>query len=404
MSDSRRLLRLTGCLLAALLVGTPQIWAQAIGSGLASGPNPMRRRSVVPADYVPQHERAMQRSSQETWTAEFLGQTPQPRAANRSLAPLAMPEEIMPGDAVLADDAIIGGPILQEDMPGGEFGDDCACNGDGCGLCQQGIWAVLCAARRRTEYYYGVTGFSGPVNRGGTGSFGFEGGFNTGSPLFGGWRGLGVQAGLGGTLTNFNGADITHDMRNQAFVTLGFFRRVDWGLQGGLVVDHMHDDWYANVDLNQVRGELSWVVPAGTELGFMFAASNDDDIVEGVLQTGTALPTTVRETWQVNDTYSIFVRHTYSEGGYVKAFAGWSGNSDGVLGAEGFVPLSDNWALRNSFTYVIPEEGPLDRGNEQESWNLSMQVVWYPRGRECGKDYYRPLFNVANNGTMFIDR
>jgi hypothetical protein len=294
---------------------------------------------------------------------------------------------------------------VEGDMMPGEMGDGCACGGAGCGLCQQGIWAVLCEARQRTEWYHGVTAFTGPVNRGSTGSFGFEGGFNTGSPLFGGWRGLGVQAGLGGTVANFNGSDITHDTRNQAFVTLGLFRRVDWGLQGGVVVDHMHDDWYANVDLSQIRGEFSWVVPQGSELGFLFAASNDDDVVEGVLQTGTALPTTIRETWSLNDYYAIFLRHTYCEGGYIKAFAGWTGTSDGILGAEGFVPLNDNWSLRNSFTYIIPEEGQLDGGHEQESWNLSMQLVWQPCGRNnCGKDYYRPLFNVANNGTMFINR
>jgi hypothetical protein len=391
-------------LLAVMLFASTSASAQYVGT-----PNPMRP-SVVRAQYVAPQERMTQFAPHDSFTDEFLGTAPHSRIASRSLAPIPMAEEIPPGNAVLD-----GGPLMDEvladdviadgEMMPGEYGDGCSCGGAGCGLCQQGIWAVLCQARQRTEWYHGVTAFTGPVNRGGTGSFGFEGGFNTASPLFGGWRGLGVQAGLGGTITNFNGADITRDQRNQAFITLGLFRRVDWGLQGGIVIDHIHDDWYANVDLSQLRGELSWVVPQGSELGFMFAASNDDDIVDGVLQTGTALPTTIRETWTLNDYYAIFMRHTYCNGGYIKAFAGWTGTSDGILGAEGVVPLSDNWSLRNSFTYIIPEQGPLDGGNVQEAWNLSMLLVWQPWGRSnCGKDYYRPLLNVANNGTMFINR
>jgi hypothetical protein len=367
-------------------------------------PNPMRQ-SVVPAQYVPRHERMVQHASPSTFTDEFLGTAPRMRPASRSLAPIAMPEEIPADEAIVEESPMMGEMMADGELMPDGMGDGCACGGAGCGLCQQGIWAVLCEARQRTEWYHGATAFTGPINRGGTGSFGFEGGLNTASPLFWGWRGLGVQAGLGGTISNFNGSDITRDQRNQTFVTLGLFRRVDWGLQGGIVVDHLHDDWYANVDLSQIRGEFSWVVPQGSELGMMFAASNDDDVANGVLQTGTALPTTIRETWTVNDYYSIFLRHTYSQGGYIKVFAGWTGTSDGILGAEGFVPLNNNWSLRNSFTYIIPEEGPLDGGNGQEAWNLSMQLVWQPGGRNrCGTDYYRPLLNVANNGSMFVNR
>lgn len=403
MSVTHRILRLTGCLLVAICMATPQAWAQAVGSGLMGQGNPMRSSGVAQAQYVQQHDHNMHRAPQGMLTAEFLGQTPRSRPMPPSLAPLAMPNSAMPEGTIILDDAMVDDPAMQHAMHG-EFG-DCACDGGGCGLCQRGIWAVLCESRRRTEYFYGVTSFAGPMNRGGTGSFGFEGGLNTASPLFGGWRGLGVQAGFNGTSTNFNGANFTTDTRTQAFVTLGLFRRVDWGLQGGVVIDHLHEDWYANGDISQIRGELSWVVPQGSELGMFFTASNDDETVDGVLQNGTAIPTTIRETWQINDIYAIFLRHTFCGGGYAKAFAGWTGTSDGVLGAEAFVPLSDNWALRNSFTYIVPEEGPLDGGHEQEFWNLSMQVVWTPYGRCDGtRDYYRPLFNVANNGTMFVNR
>jgi hypothetical protein len=186
MSDSRRSLWFTAALLAGMLLTAAPSQAQTVGSGaIGHAPNPMRRQSVVPAGYAPQQETMTQRPGAGMWADEFLGTAPRPRPVSHSLAPLAMPEEIEAGDSTWAGDSIMGDAIIDDSMPG-EFGDGCACGGDGCGLCQQGIWAVLCEARQRTEYYHGVTSFSGPVNRGGTGSFGFEGGAQHGlAPV---WR------------------------------------------------------------------------------------------------------------------------------------------------------------------------------------------------------------------------
>lgn len=405
MSDLRPSVWFAGSLLAVVLLCASQSVGQAIGSGVLSDSNARSSRA----------------RSQEIAVADYMAAVPRPSYANmrrpmgpdprqsrtwptgQSVVPEAMPENA-------STDGAVEGEIVEEaadehahveGFPGGL----CSCGGSGCEVCQCGIWAVLAAARQRSEVFYGVTAFTGPVNRGGTGSFGFEGGLNTGSPLFGGWRGLGFQTGMAGTLSNFNGSNFTRDTRNQLFFTVGFFRRVDWGLQGGLVIDHVHDDWYANVDLTQLRGEFSWMFPQGTDVGFMFAGSNDTKVVTGVFQTGQVLQTTVTETWSVNDYYAFFLRHTTVCGGYARVFAGWSGTSDGVLGAESYTPLNGEWSLRNSFTYFLPEQGPLDGGNVKEAWNLSMQMVWCPGGNNgCGRDYYRPLFNVANNGTMFIER
>ena len=115
----------------------------------------------------------------------------------------------------------------------------------------------------------GVQGFTGPANRGGSGSFGFHEGFNWGLPL----GGLAWQWGANWTQNNFDGSIFTADQRNQILLTAGLFRRVDWGLQGGVVVDYLHDDWYTTANLLQLRGELSWVYPYAHELGFWFATS-----------------------------------------------------------------------------------------------------------------------------------
>jgi len=106
----------------------------------------------------------------------------------------------------------------------------------------------------RFEFFAGVQGFSGPPNfpaglaatdRAGTGSFGFHQGLNEGRSLLP-WLGIdwGAQLGARATQNNGSGAAFTADERHQVFVTGGFFRRVDYGLQMGLVVDYLNDDWY----------------------------------------------------------------------------------------------------------------------------------------------------------------
>jgi hypothetical protein len=73
--------------------------------------------------------------------------------------------------------------------------------------------------------------------------------------------------------------------------------------------------------------------------------------------------------------------------------------------------LSDCWALETGFTYLpapddaqlaIPGGGAIDLGAFQESWNVGINLVWYPHRHTFGecRSYYRPLFNVADNGSF----
>jgi hypothetical protein len=408
MSNSRLLsLRIAGCLLAILLIRVPMAGAQSLGAGGPLFPpahiptNATRPGRKALTNYLPGHQRATSSAATVAHDSPVLGEMHSTAMVDEGLAPIPMQGEAMLGGPVGPGDYYGGGGCAD----GACGGDACSCGVDGCGGCYGGLWGILCNIDRRKEFYSGVSAFSSPVNRGGTGSFGFEGGLNVGSPLFGGWRGLGWQAGAGGTLSSFNGAEFTEDTRNQLFLTAGIFRRVDWGLQWGFVVDYLHEDWYATAELSQVRGEVAWVVPEGLEYGFMFAAGEEDpEVVTGLLQNGTAIPEEFTESWRVNDLYAFYFRRTFCNNAQGRLFAGWSGDSDGLLGADVSIPLDDNWALRSGFTYLIPEEGPLDGGNEEEAWNVSLQLVWYPHCGAMTKDYYRPLFNVANNGSMIIDR
>ncbi len=253
------------------------------------------------------------------------------------------------------------------------------------------------------EVFGGVQGFTGPTNRGSTGSFGFHEGANWGFAFPGGPCGqLGSQIGFRATHSNFSGADFTDDNRNQLFLTGGVFRRCDYGVQCGLVLDYLHDDWYFNGDIVQLRGEVSWVYPCRHELGFWFNAGTNRDTVPTVTLTDGVQ----NEVFQATDIYAFFYRHRFNEcGANGRVFAGFSGESDALIGANFRLPLSDRAALDAGFSYLLPEEATGAGGNIGESWNIGLSLVWYPGRRTAyGHDHTRPLFGVADNGSMFVDR
>lgn len=294
--------------------------------------------------------------------------------------------------------------VVMEDIGMGEFeyGDACCEAGD-CGECSSCL--VPCGAffpAGNLELFAGVQGFTGPANsQTGGGSFGFHQGLNWGMPipLFGC---LGGQVGFRATQSNLSGSEISDDTRRQAFVTAGLFRRVDVGLQGGVVVDWLSDGWYRDIDLVNLRAELSWMIDSTHELGFWgTAGTKDANDLEPNEQLGE---------WETTDLYAFFYRYNFGdcEPGSARLFAGWSGQGDGLIGTDARLPLSATWALETNFTYLIPNESEglgFAADHVQESWNVAMSLVWYP-GRRWGQGdpYYRPLFRVADNGTFMMDR
>jgi hypothetical protein len=222
---------------------------------------------------------------------------------------------------------------------------------------------------------------------------------------------IGMQVGYRGITSNFSGGSLTEDTRNQGFLTAGLFRRVDWGIQGGVVIDFLSDEWYYDtLSLTQIRGEISWVYPQCHELGFWFASGTKSNTVQSTFIVTEQLPeartTTVIEEYEPTDLLAFFYRRRFEAvgGGYGRLFAGFTGNSEGLIGADFALPLTPNWALRTGFTYLIPKDGNNRIGYLQEAWNVGITLVWYPGCRKSiGNDYFRPLFDVADNGN-FIPR
>ncbi|MHB8861409.1 MAG: DUF6666 family protein [Pirellulaceae bacterium] len=276
-----------------------------------------------------------------------------------------------------------------------------------CGHCNGCLIPCPSFALDNIELFMGTQGFTGPLNRGETGSFGFHYGVNWGVPIPCMWnQPIGIQVGYRGVNSNFSGASFSEDTRHQSFLTGGLFRRVDWGLQGGVVVDILSDKWYYDdLSLTQLRGELSWVFPQCHELGFFFTASSKTNDVASTMWINGQQRTVIEE-YEATDLMAFFYRRRFEAagGGSGRLFAGFTGHSGGLVGVDLDLPMTENWALKTGFTYLIPQDGNHRAAYLDEAWNVSLSLVWYPGSRKAvGNDYFRPLFDVAHNG-IFISR
>jgi hypothetical protein len=314
-------------------------------------------------------------------------------------------EDPKSGQLILSNEAMTGTAGV-EVADAGTMGADIGCADGCCGTCGSCVLSPCCVAfppPGNLELFAGVQGFTGPANRpDGRGSFGFYEGLNWGVPMPG-FRCLGGQVGIRATQTNLSGSEFTEDNRNQGFLTFGLFRRVDAGLQGGVVVDYMAEKWYRTVDLTNIRGELSWVVGCRHDLGFWFATATKDT-------QELSFDNELDELWEPTDLFAFFYRCQFGacRDGEARLFAGWSGTSDGFIGFDTLFPLNDVLSVEANVAYLIPEEGKgtgFNAGHNQESWNIGLGLVWYPGRRLVGRNpYYRPLFRVADNGSFMVDR
>lgn len=274
----------------------------------------------------------------------------------------------------------------------GVYGGDCW--GFGCGILDYiGTLSIM----RRMSLFAGVHGFKGPTDQGQNGNFGFHEGFNFGAPLGDPWGlGLGYQLGMQATHSNFSGDrvnGIRRGDRDQIFFTGGVFhRRPEGGLQWAVAYDHLHDAYYETFDLGQIRAELTWVRPGDREFGFWGAFE-------------TRRETVANSTLEPNDMFTFFFRRYFSGGGEGRTWTGFTGNSDVLFGGDIRVPLGTSWALENSINYLLPNESRGAEGQSQESWGVSIQLVWYP-GRQAAcvrNDPFYPVLGVADNSSFMAD-
>ncbi|MBI3839252.1 MAG: hypothetical protein HY288_15140 [Planctomycetia bacterium] len=246
----------------------------------------------------------------------------------------------------------------------------------------------------------GVQAFKGPVDRGINGNFGFHKGVNWASPL---WDAAGIGYQLGGQIaaSDFEGTSgpFNHH-REQYFATTGFFHRAacDHGWQGGAVADYLHDNFYVHFDLWQVRSEISYLA-CGNEVGFWAAAHTRSDT-----KTGPATFEQNSVTFRSTDQYNFFYRRHFGNGGIGRMWVGFTGHGDAIFGSDVTAPLSERWAIQASYNYLLPRQDPNVPKNIQESFGVAVSLVWYPGYKVPNACFnpYRPLFNVADNGTFMV--
>ena len=345
--------------------------------------------------FIPSHERMASRSYQNR---SHFTQAPMSEMEAEEEIPMPMGKKVMTQKGQPID----GQPMYEDEYYGeDEYGSGYGSRGygrnwgDNCNPCCFQL-PRLCYF----EAFAGAHGFTGPLNRS-TGSFGFQEGFNAGLPFL---CGLTMQAGINATQSNFQGAPFTTDDRTQFFTTLGAFRRVDLGLQAGLVIDYLHDDWDYNVDVAQLRGELGWKMPCGNELGFWFAAGIDRTTTSAQVPFFGNNSVTYRTstlTVEPVDIYAFYYRRQFDCGGEGRVFGGFTDDSRGLLGGNIRLPINPCWQFSTDFLYVVADDQADFRFNN-ESWNVSFNLVWTPFGQGRGgcQNYCRPLLDVANNGSF----
>ena len=238
------------------------------------------------------------------------------------------------------------------------------------------------------QAFVGVQGFKSPFDSAGDrGNFGFHQGFNLGGEMsWIAWPGLAYQFGFRATQNQIND-DGSH---SQQFLTTGLFRRAKQGLQYGVVYDLMHDERQGGNDFDQVRGELSYATGYGRDFGFLFAAQTNSR------NDGS-------DFYQSSDQFLLFYRLNGRQGGEFRLFAGFDDDSNGIFGSDFTVPLNNRWSLDGGWTYLHGDnDGPGASANE--GWNIGMSLVWHwgCRAKASHRSPYRPMFNVADNGSMII--
>ncbi|BBO32356.1 DUF6666 family protein [Lacipirellula parvula] len=284
----------------------------------------------------------------------------------------------------------------------------------GCGMqecvdCGSGVnrgsdyWCFpVCLPRfRDLSVWAGVHGFKGPRDSplfggSGDGNFGFQEGINIGgkAPLIGLlFPELSYQLGYQAVQSHLSGTTggVTDD-RAQDFVTIGFFRRVPAGLQFGAAWDYMADDWLVDANFQQIRYEISLKTQRGREFGFLGSTHTNSSTIGEV-------------NFQAVDQYRFFFRNNFKAGD-MRFWVGFSNDSETIFGGDFYVPFSDRWSLQTGFNYLIPSGDAGLIGATEEAWNIGMNLVWHFGGaaQNTRNNPHRPMFNIADNGSMFIDQ
>ncbi|MCL2119216.1 MAG: hypothetical protein FWH27_12395 [Planctomycetaceae bacterium] len=268
---------------------------------------------------------------------------------------------------------------------------------------------ILCSnAWENLTISFGGTGFKSPLEfqNGGTsgGAFGFTETLNWASPSTS-MLPVRFQAGVRAIQAYPSGWDDgsawRRNTRDQYFGTFGVFKRnigcTPFSL--GAVYDAMSDEYYDKYKLEQLRAELSYGTMYGVEFGYRGAFGMRND---SVWLHNRHANVNQRVGVRVVDYHTLFIKKYFANCGEGSLAGGATEFGDFIVRAEYGIPLSNEWALKNSLSYLVPRGGHSHESPSRESWDVSLQLVYQPQGGMLAGfcNPFRAFFDVADNGTL----
>ena len=132
-----------------------------------------------------------------------------------------------------------------------------------------------------------------------------------------------------------------------------------------------------------------------------------DRLLRGLRRGRTGPRRSTASSWTRPTCSSFYLRRNFENGGDGRLWGGATGNGDGLLGVDLWVPLGQGFCPGKPDQLHDPQAGhAATSAQPRESWGLVVQLVWYPgQNARCQQQNpYRPMFNVADNSLFMVDR
>jgi hypothetical protein len=230
--------------------------------------------------------------------------------------------------------------------------------------------------------------------------------------------GIGFQIGGSVGVYDWSGADYRPReiaVETQGFITYGFFRKPNQGSKwsAAVVQDWMLNnnfgEYSANPSLSQLRAQLGYAFSASNEIGLWGTCRvlSDTHFVNGVGST----------TWRPIDQLNLYWHHKWELAGADTSIwigipeqdrlGGGGSLGEYIAGASANIPLSRRLSLYTLVTYMHPSAGPGGAGSEEDEWNFTVGLAFYPggnaRSNSVAGQCWMPQLPVADNGYFMVD-
>ncbi|MBM4003061.1 MAG: hypothetical protein FJ295_07190 [Planctomycetes bacterium] len=257
-----------------------------------------------------------------------------------------------------------------------------------------------------------ATGTLGSLDNSLGARMGFNSGFRLGESSIRGQFGLGYGGYDWKGRFNLGGIVPASPWEKQFFVTAGVYQRSDIcsdvPISWGIVFDELVTDQWGflaqDFTMGQFRGQIGYAINECHEIGIRASWG---------AQPGNALtfltPGNPGTTAKPMDQCTGFWHKHWDWGADTNLFLGFVNRADvgdWLFGFDVRAPLSESTAFFGGLTYVAPSAASGNAGVLQETWNLSLGLVFSFGGKAATENVSGyaglPLIPVADNGSFLI--